>query len=59
MIFKKIFSKAKLIFNALERICLFKKWAIPGLFLFIFVFCTNKQYVFTTNQIEKCPSNMC
>ena len=35
----------------------YKKWAYPGLFSFIFV-CTNKQYIFTKNKCEKCPSSI-
>ena len=36
------------------RFC--KKWAIPGLFLFISVF-FKQTTIFTTNQCEKCPSS--
>ena len=36
----------------------FFKWAIPGFFLFLFLFFSNKNYNFTTNICDKRPSSI-
>ena len=36
----------------------YKKWANPGLFLFIFGLFQTNNTIFTTNQCEKCPSSI-